>query len=399
MTLKTVPRNLRDVLSLADFEHKAERHLPRPLLQYLAGGVEDNVSRHTNRTAFNEWALVPRVLVNVSARSRRTSVMGQNFEAPFGIAPMGISALMAFDGDIALARAAEQAGVPMIMSGASLTPLEAVAQVAPRSGWFQAYVPGDDAHIEGLVNRIEQARYSTLVITVDTPTLANRENNVRAGFSTPLRPSVRLAFNGLVRPRWLIGTLARTFIQRGMPHFENQGARRGVPVFSSDAVRQFGLKEHLSWQHLALIRRLWKGQLVIKGILSVPDSLLAIDHGVDGIIVSNHGGRQLDGAASPLQVLTPIVAAVKARSKIAVMVDSGFRRGTDVIKALCLGADFVFVGRPMLCAAAISGERGVAHAIQLLSDEVHRDMALLGVTRIEDLNPSCLLRLGHNARS
>ena len=308
---------------------------------------------------------------------------------------MGISALIAYQGDLVLARAAERVSVPMVMSGASLIRLEEIAAAAPQSAWFQAYIPGDDAQIEALVARVAKAGFRTLVITVDTATRANRENNVRAGFSTPLRPNLRLAWEGLVRPRWLLGTLARTFVKHGMPHFENQSATRGVPVLSNDAVRQFGMKEHLSWAHIARIRAQWQGKLVLKGILSVDDARQAVDHGIDGIIVSNHGGRQLDSAATPLRALPEIVAAVGKRGNhgsIAVMIDSGFRRGGDILKALCLGADFVFIGRPMLYAAALCGEPGVAHAIQLLSDEVRRDMALLGVTEIAGLDERYLMR-------
>ena len=375
------------MLCLHDLERKGQDHLPRPLFHYVSGGVEDNVSRRANRASFDDWALLPRVLVNVSQRSQRTSLFGQNFEAPFGIAPMGISALIAYDGDRVLARAAEQRGIPMIVSGASLTQLEDLAAIAPRCAWFQAYIPGDEAHIDALVERVANAGFSKLVVTVDTPTLANRENNIRVGFSTPLRPSLRLAWDGLVRPRWLLGTLARTLANRGMPHFENQSAQRGAPVFSKSAVRSFGLKDHLSWAHLARIRQRWQGKLILKGVLSPQDARLAADQGVDGLIVSNHGGRQLDGAIAPLRVLPDIVAV---KGSMAVMIDSGFRRGTDVIKALSLGADFVFIGRPMLYAAAIAGKRGVCHAIDLLGNEIQRDMALLGVTSIAGLGPQCL---------
>ena len=203
-----------------------------------------------------------------------------------------------------------------------------------------------------------------------------------------MRPSLRLAWDGITRPRWLLGTLARTLATYGMPHFENQNAQRGVPIISKDVVRQFGAKDHLSWAHIALIRRLWKGRLILKGVLSHEDTRIASDHGLDGLIVSNHGGRQLDGAVTPLRVLPSIVAA---KGNMAVMVDSGFRRGTDILKALCMGADFVFVGRPMLYAAAIAGEAGVSHAIKLLLEEVHRDMALMGVASIKDLGPQCLV--------
>jgi len=387
---KRLPRRLRSVLCLNDFEAAARRHLPRPLFGYVSGAVEDGHSHAANRRVFDSWGFVPRVLVNVSARSQQTELFGQTYRAPFGIAPMGISALSAYRGDIVLAKAAEAAGIPMIMSGASLIRMEEVARRAPGHTWFQAYLPGEPAHIEGLVERVREAGFSTLVLTVDTATLANRENNVRAGFSSPLRPSLRLAWDGATRPAWLLGTLARTLLAHGMPHFENAGVNRGAPIIARRAVRQFGLRDHLCWEHFALMRRLWKGPLVIKGILSAEDARLAADHGADGIIVSNHGGRQLDGSAAPLSVL-PGIAAVRGGMKI--MLDSGIRRGTDVLKALSLGADFVFVGRPMLYAAAIAGQPGVAHGIRLLVDEIHRDMALLGVSSLRELGPDRLTRL------
>ena len=226
------------------------------------------------------------------------------------------------------------------------------------------------------------------MLTVDVAVLPSRENNVRVGFTMPLRPTPRLAWDGIVRPRWTIGTLMRTLIKRGMPHFENASATRGVPIISRDTVRQFSYRDRLSWPHVDLIRRLWKGKLVLKGVLSAEDARIAVDRGVDGVIVSNHGGRQLDGALAPLRAL-PEIARVKG--PMTVMIDGGIRRGTDVLKALALGADFVFIGRPFIYAAAIGGEAGVAHAIALLSAEISQDMALLGVTSLSELGSDRLV--------
>lgn len=385
-----LPASLRPILSLGDLEPAARSRLPRPVFGYLSGGVEDNVSLDANLAAFRRWMFRTNVLVNVSDRQQRTRLMGMEYQAPFGIAPMGLCALFAFNGDVVMAEAAEAAGIPYVLSGASLTRMEEVAQAAPTCGWFQAYIPGDPAHIEGLLERVKAAGFKTLVVTVDTATLANRENNVRVGFSTPLRPSVRLAWDGLTRPRWLLGTLAKTLLHRGMPHFENASAQRGVPIISSGVVRQFGLRDHLSWEHLALIRRSWPGKLVVKGLSAADDVRRAEQAGADGVILSNHGGRQLDGTMPPLLALPE---AARAKGGMALMLDSGVRRGTDVLKALALGADHVFVGRPMAYAAALAGRAGVAHAITLLRDEVHRDMALLGVNRLNDLGPARLVQV------
>lgn len=387
---RQLPPRLRAILSLRDLEPAARHTLPRPIFGYLQGGVEDNVTLQANTAAFRQWMFRTQVLVNVSARQQAVQLMGQTYQSPFGIAPMGLCALFGYDGDVVMARAAEAAGIPHILSGASLTRMERVAEAAPTCGWFQAYIPGEPAHIEGLIARVEKAGFRTLVVTVDTATLANRENNVRVGFSTPLRPSLRLAVDGLVRPRWLAGTLARTLLTHGMPHFENAGAGRGVPIISRSVVRQFGLRDHLSWEHLALVRRLWRGKLVIKGLISADDVRRAEQAGADGVILSNHGGRQLDGTLPPLLALPE---AARAKGAMALMLDSGVRRGTDVLKALALGADHVFVGRPMAYAAAIGGQAGVAHAIGLLRDEIHRDMALLGVAQLSQLGPECLERV------
>lgn len=378
---------LRKFLSLQDFETSARRHLPRPLFEYIAGGAEDSASLHDNRAAFSEFGFVTRVLRNVSGRSQAVDLFGRRYASPFGIAPMGISALSAYRGDLVQARAAAAEGVPMIMSGSSLIPLEEVIAAAPET-WFQAYLPGETARIEALIDRVDAAGVKTLVLTVDTAVLANRENNIRAGFSTPLRPSLRLAWEGLTHPRWTIATFLRTLLTHGMPHFENSYATRGAPILSSRVARDFGAKDHLDWEHLALIRRKWKRTLVIKGIMNHEDARKVRDMGADGLIVSNHGGRQLDGTVSPLRVLPEVVQAVGA--DFPVMMDSGIRRGTDVLKALALGAKFVFVGRPFNYAAAIAGEEGVRHAIRILANEVQRDLGLLGLMSISELNDTQL---------
>ena len=382
----TLPRRLRPMLSLDDFAAAARRHLPRPLWGYVDGAAEDNRSLADNRASFAAHALRPRVLVDVSARTQQATLFGRTWSSPFGIAPMGLSALTAYRGDIVQARAAQAAGIPMILSGSSLIRMEDVIAAAPGT-WFQAYLPGDTARIDALLDRVERAGFRHLVITVDIPVAGNRENNVRSGFSTPLRPSLRLAWDGITRPRWLLGTLARTLLAHGMPHFENSFAERGAPILSKRVLRDFSARDHLDWRHLAHIRRRWTGTLIVKGILGAEDAALAREHGADGLIVSNHGGRQLDGAVAPLQVLPEIVGVAGG---LPVMLDGGVRRGTDVLKALALGAAFVFVGRPFNHAAAIAGEAGVAHAIGLLRDEIDRDMAMLGITRLSDLGPAQL---------
>jgi L-lactate dehydrogenase (cytochrome) len=385
---KRLPRILRRMLALDDFEDAARRYIPRPIFGYVMGGAETNASLRGNRAVWDELAFVPRVLVDVSARVQKTTLFGRTYDAPFGIAPMGGTAMAAYQGDLVLARAAAAANIPMILSGAALTPLEQVRQEGA-TAWFQAYLPGESGPITQLVDRVARAGYDTLCLTVDVPVLANRENNVRSGFDTPLRPSLRLAWDGLIRPRWLVGMFLRTLLLHGMPHFENMGPR--VPLLSRTGERQRGPRDQLSWTHVELMRRLWKGNLIVKGVLDKEDARIARESGADGIIVSNHGGRQLDGAIAPLRVLPGIISEA---GPMTVIVDSGIRRGTDVLKALALGAHFVFIGRPFLYAAAIAGESGVRHAIKLLQDEINRDMALLGITTLGEMRRELLMKAG-----
>ena len=340
-----------------------------------------------NRRQFDDHSLLTGVLRDVSQRHTQHTVFGKSYAAPFGIAPIGVSALIAFNGDNVLASAAYNLGIPMILSGSSLTRLEEVKQHHPNV-WFQAYLPGDADLQAALIERVAAAGIDTLVITVDIPVWANRENNMRAGFSLPLRPSLSLMVDGLLHPRWSLGTFWATLQSKGMPHFENSFATRGAPVFSSAAVRDTTGRDHINWAHIKRIRRLWTGKLIIKGVLSVADARLSQQYGADGIIVSNHGGRQLDTVISPLQQLPLIRQAVGP--DYVVMMDSGIRRGTDVIKALALGADFVFTGRPFISAAAVAGVSGVEHAITLLQQEVERNMGMLGITQLADINRECL---------
>ncbi|WP_447553521.1 alpha-hydroxy acid oxidase [Vreelandella sp. EE22] len=373
--------------NLHDFEALARRHLPRPLFGYIANSAEEGKTFTANRRAFDAYGLLPSALVDVSAISTETTLLGTRYSAPFGIAPMGISALSAYRGDIVQARAAAEEQLPMILSGSSLIPLEEVLRVG-KTDWFQAYLPGTIEEIEALLARVEQAGFKNLVITVDYPVPPNSDNNRRSGFSSPLRPSLRLAWDGMIRPRWLFGTFFRTLYHHGMPHFENNYARRGIAVLSKNVNRDFSGRSHLQWEYLERVRALWPGKLIVKGILNPADARKVEALGGDAVIVSNHGGRQLDYSPAALEALPGVVDAV---TDIPVMVDSGFRRGTDVIKALALGASFVFIGRPMNYAAAYAGEAGVRHALTLLREELQRDMALMGVTDIHHLGREHLI--------
>jgi len=380
------PRALRRIICLDDFEAPARRYIPRPIFGYVKAGSEREESLRNNRQAYGEFAFVPNTLVDTSQRSQKTTLFGRSYDSPFGVSPMGGISLGAYQGDVVMARSAAAANIPMILSGGALTPLEKVREAGP-TAWFQAYLPGDEAMITQIVERVTRAGYETMAVTLDTPVAANLEFALRSGFRKPFRPSPRFMWDLAMRPRWLCGMLLRTLALHGMPHVENMGPRS--PMISRSLARPRGGIDRLNWTHIELIRRLWKGNLVLKGVLNRNDARRARDAGVDGIIVSNHGGRQLDSAIAPLRVLPGIVAEA---SDMTIMIDSGIRRGTDVLKALALGAGFTFIGRPFLYAAAIAGDAGVAHAIGIMQSEIHRDMALLGVRSIAEVTRERLVR-------
>jgi len=380
------PRVLRDILSLEDLEDAARKHLPRPIFGYISGAVETNASLRGNRDAFQELHFLPRVLVNTRGRTQKTTLLGRTYDLPFGFPPMGGTSLAAYEGDTVLARTAAALNMPMIQSGASLTTLERVKAVGS-TAWFQAYLPGDPSIITPLVERAQRAGFETLVLTVDVQVASNRENNFRSGYSSPLKPSLRLAWDGMIRPRWLFGTFLRTIKNHGMPHLENMGFDR-IPILSGSTERPRLARDGLNWEHVELMRRLWKGKFVLKGVLAPADVRIARESSVDELMISNHGGRQLDGTVAPVRMLP----AVKAEAgDMAIMMDSGIRRGTDVLKALALGADFVFIGRPFLYAASIAGEPGVRHCVKLMREEIDRDMAMLGISSLDQMTKELLI--------
>jgi L-lactate dehydrogenase (cytochrome) len=384
-----VPRGLRRYLSLNDFETAARRRLPKFLYGYISGAAETDAALADNRRAFEEYGFVPRVLKDVSGRDQTATLFGKTYASPFGIPPMGSSALSAYRGDIVLTRAAAAMNVPMCLSASSLITLEDVRRENP-AAWYQAYLAGDEARIGPLVDRVAAAGYDTFVVTADVPVPPNRENNIRNGFQVPLAITPRVAWDIVTHPHWLFGTWARTLVNHGMPHFENMDAQRGPPVLAKNLMRNIGKRDQLAWKHVELIRKRWKGKLVVKGLIAPDDARIARDSGVDGVLVSNHGGRQLDCTVSALRTLPEIVAVAGGMT---VMLDGGIRRGTDVLKALALGAQFVFIGRPLLYAAVVGGEAGVQRALILLRDEIDRDMALLGIRSLGEISPDLVRKL------
>ena len=375
------------LLSTADYERAAAHRLPRCVRGFVLGGTEDGASLRENRRAFDDWQFLPRGLKDVSRRHTVTTLWGIDHAMPVGLAPTGLAALVAHDGDLALAVAARAARVPFVISGSSSVPLEELMQAAPDS-WYQAYFPGDRERIERIVQRLDAARVQTLVVTMDTCVAANRENNARLDFNIPFRLTPRLVLDGLLHPRWTADVLLRSLRTRGVPRFANLYEEIGTPITVEPPQGFRTGRDRLGWDDIDWLRRRWPGRLILKGVLHPQDAQQAATLGVDALIVSNHGGRQLDGTVAPLHALPAIVRAVGRG--LPVFLDGGIRRGTDVLKALALGASFVFVGRPALCGLAVAGVEGVGAVLALLQQEIERDLALLGCNSPGDVHDGLL---------
>lgn len=383
-------RALARFLSVADFEREAARRLPRLVHAFVAGGVEDEVTLRANRAAFERLMLRPRGFAGVSDIRQEVELWGRCYASPIGIAPMGVTAICRRDCDLELARAARAAGIPFILSGVSTYPLEELERQAPGT-WYQGYLPGDTDRLGRILGRLERAGIDVLVVTCDTPVAGNRENNIRNGFAIPFRPSLRLALDGLAHPRWLVEVLARTLVTSGVPRFANLYEEMG-PAITSEPKQGFrGGRDLFTWEHMSWIRERWPGRLAVKGVLHPADAREAAARGMDAIIVSNHGGRQLDGALPSILALGDVVKAVP--DGFPVMIDSGFRRGSDVLKAVALGARLVFMGRPFLYGAAIGGEAGALRVYDIVKAEIARNLALLGVPDLRSLDESALAPL------
>lgn len=375
--------NKQQVTSIENLRELARRRLPRVAWEFLDGGAEDDVTLRNNRAVFERIRLRPFTLADVSQRTIATEVFGKTYTAPFGIAPTGAAGLYCFEADLALARAAEAAGIPFVLSTASFIAMERVAAEVGGTKWFQLYMSKERVSAERLITRARDAGFEALVVTTDVPVGANREYNRRNGFGIPFRLRAGNFVDGLAHPRWLLGVFLRTMLDSGVPRFTNVDANVGGRIVAQNLEEFRARRDALHWDDLRWVRSIWPRKLFVKGILTAEDALSAAACGADGVFVSNHGGRQLDGAVSPIEALPGIVSAVGGR--LVIMADSGFRRGADIVKALALGANMVFVGRAPLYGAVVAGKAGVAHAIDILKSEVDRVMALIGCSNVRDL--------------
>ena len=373
------------LLNVEDYRRRARRVLPRLVFDYVDGGAEDERCLQRNRDALEALPLIPECLRDTTALDIGIDLFGRRWRAPFAIAPIGLAGLVRPRADALLASAAQAARVPFILSTASNTRIEDVRAAAPDATlWMQLYVMGERAIAEHIVRRARTAGFEALVLTVDVPVSGLRERDLRHGFRVPMRLSPGTVFDMARHPAWLL-RLARG----GMPQFANllPDDDDGAPVSAQTqaALLSRTMDRTLTWDSLGWLRRLWDGPLLLKGLLGAEDARRAVRHGVDGIVVSNHGGRQLDAAPASMAALPAIAEAVEGR--IPVLVDGGMRRGSDIVKALALGASAALVGRAPVYGLACDGERGALSVLQLLVQETERTMTLLGAAQVRELGP------------
>ena len=380
--------NLQEALNIHDLRAMAQRRLPKWLFEFIDRGTEDEVALRNNRAAFERIKLKTQVLIDVSKRNQEITLFGKKHGMPMGIAPTGPAGMLYFKGELELARAAKTANIPFTLATGSQTSMEDVAKLAGGTLWFQLYMWSDVRMSHTLVERAKNAGFEALVVTVDGPVGTNREYNVRNGYTVPFNYNRKNTAAVLARPGWLFGVIMKYWMNGGMPQRANYPEGMTEKFTHVSTAERKTKNDSLSWQNLDELRTMWPGKLLVKGILTPRDAERAIAHGVDGVIVSNHGGRNFDSSMAPIEALAPIVDAVG--NKTTVIVDSGFRRGSDVVKALAIGAKLVMVGRATLWGTTVAGEEGAAHALNLYRQEISRTMAYLGCCTVPELNRECL---------
>lgn len=376
---RTMKRN-RSEANIDDMARSARRHLPKVIWDYLDGGAEDEVTIRCNRNAFDRYRFRPRTVTGNGKRDLSISLWNMKLSAPFMIAPTGLNGIIRPDADLMLARAAAETGIAFALSTASNNSLEQIASAIAGPRFFQMYPWGGQKLSKRLIERAGEAGYDGLIVTVDSLIPGNRERDVRNRFEHALHLSPRILLDAATHPNWVI----TTWLKRGMPRFENivEFVGSNASAYELAAFTRTQRNPFYSWDDIAWVRQNWRGPLLIKGILTSEDAKMALNRGVDGIVVSNHGGRALDGAPASLDVLPEIAEAAKG---MVVLIDSGFRRGSDIVKALALGAHAVMLGRAPLYGLAAGGEAGVRHVLDTLRSEVDRVMGQIGCASISDI--------------
>ena len=374
-----------DAINIDDMRSLARKRLPKTVFEFIDGGAQDEISLRANRADFERYAFRTRTLTDISTRDISTSILGQRSAAPLILAPTGLAGLLSRRGELSASRAAAQAGVPYCLSTMATTSIEDIAKSSDVTRWFQLYVLRDRGLTKTFIDRAKATGCTALVLTVDTKMQGPRERDMRNGFTVPPKFTLGTMLDFALHFRWLMDVGLGPKI--AFRNFEGTAAQATDAVTITQFIaNQYDLS--VNYKDLEWFKNTWGGPVAVKGILTGEDARRACDHGADAIIVSNHGGRQLDGAISAISALPEVVAAVGERAEV--ILDGGVRRGSDVIKALCLGASSCMIGRAWLYGLAAGGEAGVARSLDILIKEIDLAMALLGRTSLNELSRDIL---------
>jgi len=370
--------------NIHDLRDMARRRLPKGVFEFVDRGTEDDNAVANNRAALECIRFRPRTMVDVSKRDQSITLFGKKQPMPFCVGPTGTAGLLWYGGEVGIARAAAKAGIPFTVGTNSMTSMEDIAAQAGGTLWFQLYMWQDRSLSHQIVERAKGVGFEALMVTVDGAVPSNREYNYRNGFEVPIQFNARNVTDVLTRPRWLAGVFLRQVLTHGMPRFENYPPEVMDGLMARTLKKTILKNESMNWDDLRTLRKLWPRTLMVKGVLSPQDAVKAADCGADAVIVSNHGGRNLDHSIAPIDALPDVVEA--AGKRLTVIMDSGLRRGSDVVKALALGAKSTFIGRAPLYGVAAHGEAGASRAIEIFREEISRVMALLGVRSVAELD-------------
>jgi len=376
--------SLKDCYNIEDFRKLAKKNLPSPIFNYIDGGADDESTLKRNTESFTKCDLIPNILASVGQPDLSVKVLGQKIEMPLFLSPTAMQRLYHHDGDKASARAAEKFGTFYSMSTMATSSIEEISNISDGPKLFQLYIHKDQSLTDNLIDRCKSSGFNALCLTVDTVVAGNRERDHRTGFTTPPKLTLKSLMSFAVHPKWTINYLTHEkFKLANVVHFTKEGSSiaKGVMEYVNEQY-----DPAMSWKDAEYCIKRWNGPFALKGVMSVEDAKKAVDIGASAIMLSNHGGRQLDGSRSPFDQLPAIVEAVGG--KIEIIVDGGIRRGTHVLKALALGATACSFGKGFLFALGAGGQEGVEMVLQRMKDEIKRDMILMGCKTIKDLNPS-----------
>ena len=390
-TMSARKRRFDRAANIDDLRLIAKRRLPGGIFDYIDGGAEDEVSLHRNRDAYQRYEFVPRILRDVSNIDTSTTFLGRTLPSPLIFSPTGFTRIAHSQGELAVARVAAAHQLPYCLSTLSTRSIEEVAAVSNGPKWFQVYVWKDRALVHDMLTRAESLGYEAIMLTVDTAVLGRRERDVRRGFTLPPKLGPGTLIDGITHPSW-----TWDFVRHDPITFANISGAAGRAVGTAVTLSDFISEQFdpaLSWDDIAWFRERWKGHIILKGVQSVDDAQLALTHGVDAIALSNHGGRQLDGAPAPIDLIAPVVHATQGA--IPIICDGGIRRGGDIVKALALGASVCTMGRSYLYGLGAAGEAGVERAFSMLDSEMRRTMSLAGVRTIAEISPSLIRTVSH----